>query len=215
MASILPDSMALRQSVEVPADRQERDASKHTHLPLSIELPPESRMAVEHARQPQEAGEPPSKLNCDGEHDGPDPTITISSTSKVAGQTVAPFLARHIPEQYAPQGVPQPNAKKDTSKKDPSTKYCYRHRPDSKCRRTADEPTMENLQRVCCEIGGIKLVANKFIGARNINPRRSARHFPRLVTIFRSSSKTPKSHAPRNSNAMLFPPTFLSLHRRS
>ncbi|TVY59595.1 putative E3 ubiquitin ligase complex SCF subunit sconB [Lachnellula suecica] len=147
MASTSQDSMALRQSVEVPADLHGRDTSKHSNILGISELPAESRMAVEHARQPREAGEPPSKITCDGEHDGPDPTITLSSTSKVAGLTVAPFLAKHIPEQYAPMGVPSSSTKKDTSKKDPNTKYCYRHRPDSKCRRTADEPTMENLQR--------------------------------------------------------------------
>ena len=30
----------------------------------------------------------------------------------------------------------------------PNTKYCYRHRPDLKCRRQADEPSMEQLQQV-------------------------------------------------------------------
>lgn len=138
MASTPPDSMALRQSVEVPTDRQGRD----TFIPTTADI-----MAVEHARQPQEAGEPPSKDNCDGEH-GDQDTIAITSTNKIAGQTVAPFLAKHIPEQYAPLGVSQPNTDSNTLK-DPNSKYCYRHLPDSKCRRTADEPRMENLQRVC------------------------------------------------------------------
>jgi hypothetical protein len=92
-----------------------------------------------------EAGQPPSQDNCDDKPLQTDPSTSIASTKRFAGQTVAPFLARHIPEQYAPLGItPQP----PTSRKDPNTKYCYRHRPDSKCRRTADEPTMENLQRV-------------------------------------------------------------------
>lgn len=55
---------------------------------------------------------------------------------------MAPFLAKHIPEQYAPLGV------QEETDDNPNTKYCYRHRPDSKCKRTADEPSMENLQRV-------------------------------------------------------------------
>lgn len=63
----------------------------------------------------------------------------ISSTA-AADQTVAPFLAKHIPQQYAPLAPDQ---------RDLSTKFCYRHRPDIKCRRTADEPSMEILQRVC------------------------------------------------------------------
>jgi hypothetical protein len=153
--------MALRQSVEVPADRKGKgkgkgkgkDTSKQPNFPMTLDgIAAEDDMVVEHARQPREARERPSKDNCDGDHSGPDPAITISSTSRVTGQTVAPFLAKHIPEQYAPLGVPQPNTQTDTSKKDPNTKYCYRHRPDSKCRRTADEPTMEHLQRVCSEM---------------------------------------------------------------
>jgi F-box/WD-40 domain protein MET30 len=147
MASIPIDSMALRESIEVPDDRHTVRSWRHT---VSIETPPEQRMELEEHARPTEAGEPPSQDNCDGKHDGSDPTISISSTSKLAGQTVAPFLARHIPEQYAPLGIqPQP---KSSTKKDPNTKYSYRHRPDSKCRRTADEPTMENLQRVCSTI---------------------------------------------------------------
>jgi F-box/WD-40 domain protein MET30 len=53
-------------------------------------------------------------------------------------------LAKHIPTAYAPTG----SKPVDSSLKDPSTKFCYRHRPDLKCRRTADEPSMDNLQRV-------------------------------------------------------------------
>ncbi|KAL8946864.1 MAG: hypothetical protein Q9222_006792 [Ikaeria aurantiellina] len=45
--------------------------------------------------------------------------ITISASSRLAGQTVAPFLAKHIPNQ---------------------------HRPDLKCRRQVDEPSMDQLQ---------------------------------------------------------------------
>jgi hypothetical protein len=93
---------------------------------------------------PFEAGEPPSKDNCD-KKDGTE--IAISSMSKLAGQTVAPFLAKHIPASYAPLGKKPLSTM--TSQKNPNTKYCYRHRPDSKCRRTADEPTMEKLQVVC------------------------------------------------------------------
>jgi hypothetical protein len=91
----------------------------------------------------QECGDAPTQDNCDGKHDEVDP-ISISSTTRVAGQTVAPFLAKHIPGQYAPLGAQETM----NTQKNPNTKYCYRHRPDLKCRRTADEPSMENLQRV-------------------------------------------------------------------
>jgi len=92
---------------------------------------------------PLDTGNPPSHENCDGRHAEEDnPTISISSTSKIAGQTVAPFLSKHIPDQYAPLGQQQQLVKS-------SSKFCYRHRPDLKCRRTANEPSMDNLQRVC------------------------------------------------------------------
>jgi F-box/WD-40 domain protein MET30 len=73
----------------------------------------------------------------------------------LVGKTLSPFLKEHIPGQYAPVGK---NLKKEdktgTSNalaniKDPNTKYCYRHRPDSKCRRAADETKMGTIQRVC------------------------------------------------------------------
>lgn len=86
------------------------------------------------------------------EHSGHSPddnkekSITIASTAKFAGQTVAPFLTRHIPDQYAPLGGPNGSQKEPV--KDPNSKFCYRHRPDLLCRRQADEPSMDQLQRV-------------------------------------------------------------------
>ncbi|KAL8687897.1 MAG: hypothetical protein Q9218_006054, partial [Villophora microphyllina] len=71
-------------------------------------------------------------------------TISISANSKLAGQTVIPFLAEHIPNQYAHLGT-LPAADKPASA-NPNTKYCNRHRPDLKCRRQADEPSMNQLQ---------------------------------------------------------------------
>ncbi|KAH1604032.1 hypothetical protein KXX44_002953 [Aspergillus fumigatus] len=62
----------------------------------------------------------------------------------LAGKNVAPFLARHIPEQYAPLGSQGGQPVEISSA---NSKYCYRHRPDLKCRRQADEPTMDKLQR--------------------------------------------------------------------
>lgn len=157
MASIHTDSMALRRSIEIPPDRLRGEepprsiSNTNSNCNRHIDVPPDQRMELERAEQ-AEAGEPPSQQNCDAHHDPSDPRIALSSTRKLAGQTIAPFLARHIPQQYAPLGVqsnPAATLFKDPNTKDPNTKYCYRHRPDSKCRRTADEPTMENLQRVC------------------------------------------------------------------
>jgi hypothetical protein len=75
--------------------------------------------------------------------------IAISATSRQAGQMVAPFLAEHIPEQYNPFSRPQAAAQTSTAEpKQTNTKYCYRHRPDLKCRRQANEPSMGQLQNV-------------------------------------------------------------------
>ncbi|ETI20390.1 hypothetical protein G647_08425 [Cladophialophora carrionii CBS 160.54] len=79
-----------------------------------------------------------------------DKSITIASTAKHADQAVAPFLAKHIPSQYAPLGkVGNPAFHHFDPLKDPNpnSKFCYRHRPDMLCRRQADEMTMDKLQK--------------------------------------------------------------------
>jgi len=91
-----------------------------------------------------EHGDRPSNESCNDGHDDDEIITRIASTSRTAGEAIAPFLAKHIPTAYAPTG----SKPVDSSLKDPSTKFCYRHRPDLKCRRTADEPSMDNLQRV-------------------------------------------------------------------
>ncbi|KAL2863424.1 F-box/WD repeat-containing protein [Aspergillus lucknowensis] len=67
-----------------------------------------------------------------------------NAPAKLANQNVAPFLAKHIPEHYAPLG---PRSILPPELNNASSKYCYRHRPDLKCRRQADEPSMDLLQR--------------------------------------------------------------------
>ncbi|KFY75431.1 hypothetical protein V499_04598 [Pseudogymnoascus sp. VKM F-103] len=95
---------------------------------------------------------PPTHDSCNDSyekhsHDDDDDTLTrmrMASSNKIAGRAIAPFLARHIPAAYAPTGTAREGVERE---KDPSTKFCYRHRPDLKCRRTADEPSMDHLQR--------------------------------------------------------------------
>lgn len=70
---------------------------------------------------------------------------TPTTPAKLANRNVAPFLARHIPDQYAPLGS---RAGEYSENNKANSKYCYRHRPDLKCRRQADEPSMDKLQRV-------------------------------------------------------------------
>ncbi|KAE8390073.1 putative E3 ubiquitin ligase complex SCF subunit sconB [Aspergillus alliaceus] len=68
-----------------------------------------------------------------------------TTPAKLANENVAPFLVKHIPEQYAPLGSRRTDKLEDLSKK--NSKFCYRHRPDLKCRRQADEPSMDKLQK--------------------------------------------------------------------
>lgn len=67
------------------------------------------------------------------------------SKAKLVDENIAPFLAKHIPSQYAPLGT---DASKSTGPppQHMNSRYCYRHRPDLKCRRQADEPSMDHLQ---------------------------------------------------------------------
>ncbi|KAI0129108.1 WD domain-containing protein [Xylariales sp. AK1849] len=67
-------------------------------------------------------------------------------SQQLVGQAVTPFLREHIPGIYAPIGKPDFPAMASPSTKDPSSKFCYRHRPDSKCRRAADESKMGLIQ---------------------------------------------------------------------
>lgn len=73
--------------------------------------------------------------------------LLISIPTAHLGQTIGPFLAKHIPDQYAPLGGSSQH-KDSPAQSNPNTKYCYRHRPDLKCRRQVDEPSMDQLQHV-------------------------------------------------------------------
>ncbi|EME45614.1 hypothetical protein DOTSEDRAFT_71345 [Dothistroma septosporum NZE10] len=82
------------------------------------------------------------------EGDGEEHNINMMhTTSKHADMTVAPFLSEHIPIQYNPTNASEstnPHLHHEASKV--NTKFCYRHRPDLKCRRQANEPSMDQLQ---------------------------------------------------------------------
>lgn len=73
----------------------------------------------------------------------------VKMPSNLAGKTVSPFLKEHIPGIYAPigKGKPEDVDAVPVRQKDPNSRYCYRHRPDSKCRRAADESKMGTIQR--------------------------------------------------------------------
>lgn len=104
----------------------------------------------------QSTSQPPSRDNCERRREGEEEIPSkglVKMPFDLAGKTLSPFLKEHIPDQYAPVGK---NLKRDDKPgagnalaniKDPNTKYCYRHRPDSKCRRAADETKMGTIQR--------------------------------------------------------------------
>lgn len=70
----------------------------------------------------------------------------LRMSPQLLGKTVTPFLKDHIPGIYAPMAklrhddLSEPYSSADS-------KFCYRHRPDSKCRRAADESKMVTIQR--------------------------------------------------------------------
>lgn len=78
-------------------------------------------------------------------------SIVSSTNLRMAGDAIAPFLSKHIPEQYAPVGVQVEQSQLPTG--NANTRYCYRHRHDLKCRRQADEQSMKRLQKVPSLIG--------------------------------------------------------------
>lgn len=92
-----------------------------------------------------------------------------TTVTKFTGQTIAPFLARHIPAQYAPLGGSE-NSKDPAISENPNTRYCYRHRPDLKCRRQVNEPSMDQLQHVSWSLSTDKYIGHPLIEPRNSKP---------------------------------------------
>ncbi|KAI1277645.1 quinon protein alcohol dehydrogenase-like superfamily [Xylaria sp. FL0933] len=89
----------------------------------------------------------PSRENCDRRRPGEDASRLPNISQQSMSQSVTPFLREHIPSLYAPIGKPDLPSMANLKNKDPNSKYCYRHRPDSKCRRAADESKMALIQR--------------------------------------------------------------------
>ncbi len=74
-----------------------------------------------------------------------DHAALLSMSPQLIGKTVTPFLRDHIPGLYAPVGKPE-NLATVSPEQDPNSRFCYRHRPDSKCRKAADESKMAMIQ---------------------------------------------------------------------
>ncbi|KAK7403473.1 E3 ubiquitin ligase complex SCF subunit scon-2 [Neonectria punicea] len=113
-------------------------------------------MRLSDADLEQHRQQQPSKDNCDRTRSDEEinPRL-VKMSSALVGKTVSPFLKEHIPGLYAPigkgrqlVGIPSnaSNSAPTVRKRDPNSKFCYRHRPDSKCRRAADETKMGFIQ---------------------------------------------------------------------
>jgi F-box/WD-40 domain protein MET30 len=86
-----------------------------------------------------------SRKRCrEEDHDHSDEGDEIAITSD--GKSVTSFLSKHIPQTYNPLADRPTSPMANAPSAD--TKYCNRHRPDRKCRRQADEVSMEELQTV-------------------------------------------------------------------
>lgn len=95
----------------------------------------------------------------------PDKSRLVKMQSELVGKTVSPFLKEHIPGLYAPVGKDFHESTSETGalarSKEGNTRFCYRHRPDSKCRRAADETKMGLIQRVSLHMTGWHCVIYK------------------------------------------------------
>lgn len=91
-----------------------------------------------------------SRDECDRRRPEEDQRRLSSMSTQMGDRAVAPFLREHIPGLYSPvsKSVITTTAPTTVQNKDPNSKYCYRHRPDSKCRRAADETKMGMIQSV-------------------------------------------------------------------
>ncbi|KAI1434401.1 quinon protein alcohol dehydrogenase-like superfamily [Xylaria sp. CBS 124048] len=98
--------------------------------------------------QAEDSSAKPSRDNCDRRRPGENDTSRLPNISRQSmSQSVTPFLREHIPTFYAPVSKLDLPHMANLKNKDPNSKYCYRHRPDSKCRRAADESKMALIQR--------------------------------------------------------------------
>jgi F-box and WD-40 domain protein MET30 len=139
-----PQSTTRRDGILLRVD----DDEQRQGLPASLKTSPalgESSSATDTASSQQH---PPSRDNCDRRRpDEEDNSRLVNMTTQLLGKTVTPFLREHIPGIYAPIGKPEllPGFRQE---KKPNSKFCYRHRPDAKCRRAADESKMAMIQSV-------------------------------------------------------------------
>ncbi|GAP87709.1 putative F-box and WD-40 domain-containing protein MET30 [Rosellinia necatrix] len=131
-----------------PSHRSKDDALMHLHQKSMALAAGRTQSPPVAPKQAEGTTMKPSRENCDRRRPGEDDASRLPNISQQSmSQSVTPFLREHIPSLYAPIGKPDLPSISSLKNKDPNSKYCYRHRPDSKCRRAADESKMALIQR--------------------------------------------------------------------
>lgn len=141
---------------ELLVERQEKydtlasgsKANGHSHALHDWEMPPRKRVRASTEEDTEEEVDTSTSLKHRKYHEPlseKNSHTKSTSTTKLDPEVTGPFMTKHVPTQYNPQGNPALALTERPS--DPNTKFCYRHRPDMLCRRQADEPTMDKLQK--------------------------------------------------------------------
>ncbi len=131
-----------------PTHLSEDDAFMHLHQTPALSSVGRTQPPPLTPKPVEDSNMKPSRENCDRRRPGEDASRLPNISRQSMSQSVTPFLREHIPSLYAPIGKPDLPSMANLKNKDPNSKYCYRHRPDSKCRRAADESKMALIQRV-------------------------------------------------------------------
>lgn len=144
MASSNSQSQSSRSQIDRNADVSHAFLSKSRRNSTRRRRPSSSKMLLSPTSD-NETFESSRKRCREDDHDHSDEGDEIAITSN--GKSVTSFLSTHIPQTYNPLADRPigPMANEPSG----DTKYCNRHRPDRKCRRQADEVSMEELQTVC------------------------------------------------------------------
>jgi hypothetical protein len=152
LVSLLPTYHSLplsryTSSTYYPPEDPPLDLNQKPATLSSLRSQPPASMVPNEA---EESSMKPSRETCDRRRPGEDDASRLPNISQqFINQSMTPFLREHIPSLYAPIGKPDLPSMASLKNKDPNSKYCYRHRPDSKCRRAADESKMALIQSVC------------------------------------------------------------------
>lgn len=135
-------------------------------------------------------------------------------SSVLMSKTVTPFLREHIPSLYAPIG--KPGNQETARAENPNSKYCYRHHPDSKCRRAADKAKMVMIQSELDKLTsavGLQYWKKKEVWwlTCTLLEIGSASCYPRVVPVLRRPCPTPRPDASGYPLPALLPTALVRL----